>query len=77
MQDSLNGIQKDVKSRPNAAWARKVIMKNYKSSLIWANLELSDYVLDVQAQRKGHKLQCIWSGPRKILSVNIRLLFCS
>lgn len=69
-QGALEGMHRDVGGRVSAARARAVAAHNSKTNVQAANFETGDFVLVRRAQKKGHKLQFVWRGPRRIVAVN-------
>lgn len=76
LQTSLDEMHKDVGERLDAARAREIIKHNAKTNVLPANFTVGDFVLVRRAQKnKGHKLQFLWRGPRRITKAISKWVF--
>lgn len=49
--------------------AKAVAKHNARTNVQAANFQIGNFVLVRRAQRKGHKLQFVWRGPRRLTAV--------
>lgn len=75
VQAALNDMHKDVSERCDSARARQILKHNAKTNVLPANFAVGDMVLVRRAQKKGHKLQFVWKGPRRISRVKSKWVF--
>lgn len=75
MQAALEDMHRDVKLRAEKSRQRKVDEHNRKTNVRPVNFNEGDFVLVRRAVTKGHKLQFIWTGPRRIVSVHSDLVY--
>ena len=68
-------MHRDVKQRAESSKKRKVEEHNRKTNVKPVNFHAGDFVLVRAAVSKGHKLQFIWTGPRRIVSVTSDLVY--
>lgn len=68
-QESLEEMHRNVKGLVSKSRARAVAKHNAKTNVQAANFGKGDFVLVRRAQRKGHKLQFVWRGPRRVTEV--------
>lgn len=74
-QAALEDMHRDVKQRAESSRKRNVEEHNRKNNVKPVNLHEGDFVLVRRAVSKGHKLQFIWTGLRRIVSVKSDLLY--
>lgn len=68
-QEALCHMHRDVLGLVSKSRARAVAKHNPKTNVQSANFETGDFVLVRRAQKKGHKLQFIWRGLRRVVAV--------
>ena len=74
-QAALQGMLRDVKQHSESSRKRKGEEHNRKSNAKPVNLHAGDFVLVRRAVSKGHKLQFIWAGRLRIVSVKLDLVY--
>lgn len=65
----MNGIHKEVSGLVSDSLKKATDKHNKKTNVQKDNFRVGDFVLVRRAHKKGHKLQFMWRGSRKILSV--------
>lgn len=76
VQKALDAMHKDVNERVDAERARQILKHNAKTNVLPANFTVGDFVLVRRAQKcKGHKLQFLWRGPRRITTAINKWVF--
>ena len=67
LQAALEGMHKEVAEGVNQARAKAILKHNMNTNVLPANFQIGDFVLVREAQvSKGHKMQFLWKGPRKV-----------
>lgn len=68
-QRTMDAMHKEVVGLSSASRKKAVESHNDKTHVQVANFHVGDFVLVRRAQPKGHKLQFVWRGPRRIKEV--------
>ena len=74
LQEALREMHRNTAATLNTARGKKVERHNRmtnisRASYIGATFHIGDFVLVRRPQPKGHKLQFLWRGPRRVTSV--------
>ena len=75
LQPALDAMHKEVSSMVSSSRKKGILRHNNKTNVSEANIELGDFVLVRRAQKKGHKLRFVWTGPRRVVKALSRLVF--
>ena len=76
LQEALDGMHKEVAERVSQARAKAILKHNMETNVLPANFHEGDFVLVRKAQiSKGHKLQFLWMGPKRVVRTVSKWVF--